>query len=245
MVRSKCTVRATAMTFKTIASKSAALLDSELMSTGGFTLEQLMELAGLSVAQAIFHQTPPPGKVLVLVGPGNNGGDGLVAARHLKLFGYDLAYYYPKKLEREPHYAKLVKELEDLKVTELKALEDTKRYMHQVDLIVDALFGFSFKPPLREPFGEVLTALKAAREKAIICSIDVPLGWDVDNGPIDEEINFDPQMLVSLSAPKPCSLKYHGYHWLGGRFISPEIAKKYGIETVTSRYRGCDQVVRL
>lgn len=215
------------------------------MSTGGFTLEQLMELAGLSVAQAIFNQRPPPGKVLVLVGPGNNGGDGLVAARHLKLFGYDIAYYYPKKLEREPHYRRLLDELKGLNVAEVEGLEKARGYMSQVDIIVDALFGFSFKPPLREPFGEVLTELKAVREKTFICSIDVPLGWDVDYGPMEEDINFDPQMLVSLSAPKLCSLKFRGNHWLGGRFINPEIAKKFDIESVVDKYRGCDQIVKL
>lgn len=51
-----------------------------------------MELAGLSVASAIYKSGSsepiykPPGKVLIVCGPGNNGGDGLVAARHLKLF---------------------------------------------------------------------------------------------------------------------------------------------------------------
>ena len=51
-----------------------------------------MELAGLSVASAIYKSGSldpiykPPGQVLVVCGPGNNGGDGLVAARHLKLF---------------------------------------------------------------------------------------------------------------------------------------------------------------
>lgn len=59
----------------------------------GFTLQQLMELAGFSVAQAVCRQFPLKGKteaekgkhVFVIAGPGNNGGDGLVCARHLKL----------------------------------------------------------------------------------------------------------------------------------------------------------------
>lgn len=61
----------------------------ELFDQYGFSVDQLMELAGLSVATAIAKEYPnQSGKVLVCCGPGNNGGDGLVAARHLKLFVY-------------------------------------------------------------------------------------------------------------------------------------------------------------
>ena len=57
------------------------------MSTPGFTIDQLMELAGLSCACSVYEVFPPKShpKVLILAGPGNNGGDGLVAARHLKV----------------------------------------------------------------------------------------------------------------------------------------------------------------
>lgn len=60
------------------------------MSSPGFSVDQLMELAGLSVATATCKAFPPSeySRVLVVAGPGNNGGDALVAARHLKHFGY-------------------------------------------------------------------------------------------------------------------------------------------------------------
>lgn len=63
----------------------------------GFTLDILMELAGQAVADTIklvdtqmVSQVPSFDRILVLVGPGNNGGDGIVSARHLKMMGYDV-----------------------------------------------------------------------------------------------------------------------------------------------------------
>lgn len=74
--------------------KDAQQLDEDLMSEdGAFELQQLMELAGLSCAQALAAAYPSSGskrqKVLVCCGPGNQGGDGLVAARHLRHFDYE------------------------------------------------------------------------------------------------------------------------------------------------------------
>lgn len=70
-----------------------------------------MELAGLTVSTA-FHKTyPPSSHVLVFVGPGNNGGDGLVAARHLKLWGYDVTCVVPKL--KDEFFEKLRKQAED------------------------------------------------------------------------------------------------------------------------------------
>ena len=101
--------------------KDAAALDVALMSVPGYTLEQLMELAGLSVAEAVYQvlasgdSTRVPKRILVVCGPGNNGGDGLVAARHLVMFGYEAKVVYPKKSQlKHPHYTNLIQQCEDL-----------------------------------------------------------------------------------------------------------------------------------
>lgn len=72
-------------------------IDQELFNVYKFSVDQLMELAGLSCATAIQKCFPPitHQKVLVLCGPGNNGGDGLVCSRHMQLFGYSCEVYYP------------------------------------------------------------------------------------------------------------------------------------------------------
>lgn len=74
---------------KYLSQEEAQNIDQELFTEYSFSVDQLMELAGLSVAVAITKAYPrgtSHSKVLVCSGPGNNGGDGLVAARHLKMF---------------------------------------------------------------------------------------------------------------------------------------------------------------
>ena len=82
-----------------------------------------MELAGLSVATAVhdFYQkqsvkSTGRRRILILAGPGNNGGDGLVAARHLKHFGFDCYVVYPKKSAGQL-FTNLVKQCEDLNIS--------------------------------------------------------------------------------------------------------------------------------
>lgn len=83
-----------------ISAAEASEIDHALMSADqhGYALEQLMELAGLACAQTVFRSYPPDTfpVILVGVGPGNQGGDGLVAARHLQQFGYNVLVWAPK-----------------------------------------------------------------------------------------------------------------------------------------------------
>ena len=241
------------MILKTLSSKAAAQLDADLMSSGAFSLDQLMELAGLSVASAVYKQYPPTpakNKLLVLVGPGNNGGDGLVASRHLKLWGYDPVLFYPKKSTKQPLYQRLVTQLQQLKVPEIDQLDEVKKLAgdSSVVAIIDTLFGFSFKPPIRPPFDELIGYLASSGDSvAPIVSVDIPSGWDVDSGPTDNNA-LQPKMLVSLTAPKPCATYFNAkdkVHYLGGRFINDEVAAKYDIADLIDLYKGDEQIVKI
>lgn len=53
-------------------------------------------------------------------------------------------------------------------------------------MIVDGIFGFSFKPPVREPYDKILDGFKEIKNKVPIFSIDIPSGWDVEKGNIDK-----------------------------------------------------------
>ncbi|OMH85188.1 NAD(P)H-hydrate epimerase [Zancudomyces culisetae] len=221
---------------------AASRFDTDLMSEKcGFVLEQLMELAGFSVAQSITKEYSAKKfpNVLVCVGPGNNGGDGLVAARHLSHFGYKPKLYYPKKSSKVAFYDSLLKQCVQCDIPVEK--DDFSQCLVNTDLIIDAFFGFGFKPPIREPY---LAALKALEGTAIpIVSVDVPSGWDVDMGPLNSE-GIKPEMLVSLTAPKPCAKLFSGkYHYLGGRFVPRFMLDEYNLNL--PKYPNSDQCVAL
>lgn len=82
-------------------------------------------------------------------------------------------------------------------------------------MIVDGIFGFSFKPPIRQPYNLVLNGFKNISTP--IFSIDIPSGWDVEKGNIEKM--YEPKYLISLTLPKEVAKFFTGKHYLGGRFI--------------------------
>ncbi|GAO16035.1 hypothetical protein UVI_02053810 [Ustilaginoidea virens] len=233
------------MALKTLGAKAAAALDQELMSTCAFSIDQLMELAGLSVSQAVYriHPLERGRRILVACGPGNNGthlgGDGLVAARHLFHYGYQPTVYYPKRSQKDL-YRRLTKQLEDL---EVPFAQDLQAALDSTDHIVDAIFGFSFSGEVRDPFPDVIRAFE--RTKLPITSVDAPSSWNIEHGPPRSGLgsSFMPTALVSLTAPKPLVKYFKGRHFIGGRFLTPNMATKYDLEIPT--YSGIDQVVEV
>ena len=135
-----------------------------------------------------------------------------------------------------------------------------KKALASSDVILDAIFGFSFNPPVRPPFDEVLPLL--TRSKLPIVSVDIPSGWDVQNGrpsgplPLpgssgtedgsSEERKveaLDPDVLISLTAPKEGVMEYKGRHFLGGRFVPKRLDERFGLNL--PEYPGTDLVVEL
>ncbi|WVR04535.1 NAD(P)H-hydrate epimerase [Kwoniella sp. DSM 27419] len=243
------------MSIKYISQKVAQQIDEELMSAAGaFSLDQLMELAGLSCAQAVAKSYPAQShrRVMVACGPGNQGGDGLVAARHLHHFSYKPTIYLPKPGNKDI-YQRLLRQCENLKIPVLKDVDEFKRELGQTDVILDAIFGFSFHPPLRAPFHEVLRAITSVHVP--IVSVDIPSGWSVTDGPqplytekdesgkSESVETFHPEVLISLTAPKEGVKTFKGRHFLGGRFVPDHLASKF--ELNLPEYPGVDQVVEL
>eukprot|EP00177_Eucheuma_denticulatum_P001189 GFKZ01002149.1.p1 GENE.GFKZ01002149.1~~GFKZ01002149.1.p1 ORF type:complete len:283 (-),score=27.68 GFKZ01002149.1:145-876(-) len=222
-----------------ITATQAAAIDAALMSPRyGFSLAQLMELAGLSVAQAVYKTKAPVATVVIVCGPGNNGGDGLVAARHLKLFGYHVRVVYPRQVAREP-FSGLVTQLRgmDVEVSNGVAVPDG-------DIVLDCVFGFSFRREggVRSPFREVIDGIN--RTRGLLVSVDVPSGWDVGGGDREGGVR-EPGVLISLTAPKGVAAEVgeSSVQYVGGRFIPPSLQEEIGFDLPV--YNDVDQVVRV
>lgn len=251
---------------KYLTQKEAQDIDIELMdeSKQAFSVDQLMEMAGMSVSHAAWRILDENGiditdrKILCVVGPGNNGGDALVAARHLRYFGAQVHLWIPKRssIDRKELYRRLLVQCE-------KAGVHQQQYTHSEDtdsntvanhikqqrysLIIDGIFGFSFDPfhGIRAPFDRVIDSLIQVQDELPILSIDIPSGWHVEKGFHGlERKALQPQHLISLTAPKLCAQWFQGAsHWLGGRFVPEELAARYGLNLPP--YQSTDIVQRL
>lgn len=237
------------MSIRYLSAKLAQQIDEELMnSAGAFSLDQLMELAGLACAQtlATVYDKDKYSRVLVCCGPGNQGGDGLVAARHLSMFGYKPTLWMPKPGSKDI-YKRLHTQCTNMDILTLQASSDPsvvdnalRRALSDHDIILDAIFGFSFKPPVRAPFDAALPLLSSSGLP--IVSVDIPSGWDVEKGNA-EGVGLNPDVLISLTAPKEGVTGFKGRHFLGGRFVPKSMAEKYKLNL--PQYPGFAQIAEL
>ncbi|XP_042641006.1 NAD(P)H-hydrate epimerase isoform X2 [Tyto alba] len=172
--------------------EEAQAIDQELFTEYKFSVDQLMELAGLSCATAIAK-------------------------------GYEPTVYYPKR-PNKPLFEGLTTQCQKMDIPFLPEFPGEAALIDELyGLVVDAIFGFSFQGAVREPFGSILSTLE--RITVPIASIDIPSGWDVEKGKAD---GLQPDMLISLTAPKKAAAHFTGrYHFLGGRFVPAALQKKY------------------
>jgi NAD(P)H-hydrate epimerase len=158
-------------------------------------IELMMENAGLHLARLITNILPDPGNVLIGIGPGNNGGGGLVAARRLSAWGYRVMLDVP------------VKELNPLPKTQLKRALAFGTEIHtndNPDVFVDAYLGFSQRLPLSTSIQESVD-----KSNQISCpkiSLDIPTGFNKLSG----ETDFKPDMILTLGAMKSELIKLTG-----------------------------------
>lgn len=166
-----------------------------------------------------------------------------MCARHLLYYGYRPVVVYPKPNTRTPFLGKLVQQLAAHGIAVEAALP--AGLLDTCAFVVDAIFGYSFRPPVRGVFADIIAAVNASGRPVL--AVDVPSGWDVEAGPLPDTVAIAHcAVCVSLSAPKLCvarALPAGCRHYLGGRFVPPCLAEKMGLDLPA--FPGSDMVVLL
>ena len=137
----------------------------------------LMENAGRAVADEVSRRFPDAETVMVLCGPGNNGGDGFVAARHLRERGYKVRLGFNGDPTRLPTDAAAMAKLWSEGRVKLSA-----DLLAGSDVVVDALFGAGLARPIEGAFAELIDDVNASGLPVV--AIDVPSGIDGTTGEV-------------------------------------------------------------
>ena len=175
-------------------------LETEADHRFGLSSPTLMENAGKSAAEILSHSIHRQRSVnevecLILVGPGNNGGDGLVMGRCLQKWGAQVSLYRWKE-------QRLTIADQDVPAQETAArLEEA---FSRAAFIIDALLGTGRSRPLPESMRSLLARTRderARRETLRIVAVDLPTGMNADTGEVDPgTIRCD--MTITLACPK-------------------------------------------
>lgn len=148
-----------------------------LAVASGVRSSALMERAGEAVAAVAESMLPPGGRVAVLAGPGNNGGDGFVAARLLTERGYRVSVFLIGDRDSLKGDASLM-----ARAWKGPIEAPGRDFAHGAGLIIDALFGAGLDRPIE---GAAAAAIEAANESRVpILAIDLPSGVDGASGAI-------------------------------------------------------------
>lgn len=182
----------------------------------GIPLDTLMENAGKAVAGETRRilETIAQRCILCLIGPGNNGGDGLVAARYLHDWGATVSVYLCARKPAEDPKLALVKK-HGIPIIEGAQDENFKRLdelLSSVNCIIDAIFGTGKVRPFGGVIQRVLERVAAARRKnksLRIVAVDLPSGLNADSGEVDPACLYADDT-VTLGFPKPGLFSFPG-----------------------------------
>jgi NAD(P)H-hydrate epimerase len=192
---------------------------------GGLSFDQMMENAGRAIAEAIDEWVDADGlRVLVLVGPGNNGGDGLVAARHLVEMGASVTLYVWKRTtEADTNWdLALAHDIPATMMSSDTELDTLRALLAETDVLVDALLGTGVTRPIGGDLKQLLLAARTTIDERrqpvdgplvapadgfvltnppVVVALDVPSGLNSDDGTLDPAA-LPADITVTLAAAK-------------------------------------------
>lgn len=184
-----------------------------LAAEAGVPTLDLMERAGKAVAEAALDMVwGPDRRVAVLCGPGNNGGDGFVAARYLRDKGWDVRLFLLGDKEALRGDAAEMARRWPLPIR--PATPDALQSMH---LVVDALFGAGLSRPLGGEAAEMVRAVNASGLPVL--AVDVPSGLDGTTGEI-RGVAIQARRTVTFFRKKPGHVLMPGRHLCGETILA-------------------------
>jgi NAD(P)H-hydrate epimerase len=227
---------------------------------GGTSFAEMMERAGRGTARAIQRRIGARGKrVLILVGPGNNGGDGLVAAHYLWEMGARVTCYLWKR--SIDHDANLQRAKEDrlpmVWAEDDEGFEALRGLLTAADAVVDALLGVGVDRPISGTLKELLDAVRQTISEQsaptglaetvpsnsiapapLIVAVDCPTGLNCDTGALDPAA-VPADLTVTFAYPKQGLLRFPGAEAVGHIVVAdigipPELAEDVQLEMATA-----------
>ena len=204
-------------------------IDRIAVEDSGPSLLQMMEHAGMSLAiraLALLGDGWQGRRVIVLAGPGGNGGGGICAARHLANRGVDvLAVTSGRSSQADGALGQQLMALAEApaEVIPFSAAFDVA----EADLVIDAVIGYSLKEAPRGPTMALIRAAEAAA--APVISLDIPSGVDPDTGETPG-VAVHPAVTVTLALPKRGLTEHNaGELWLADLGIPPGVYARAGL----------------
>jgi NAD(P)H-hydrate epimerase len=223
-----------------LTSEEMGLVDRRTAEEFGVPLGRLMENAGGAVARFCLRQYPQARRALVMCGKGNNGGDGLVAARVLAEAGVDVevlllgreeevkgdAAEALRRLQVEAPEVGVRMVVEDAELAEARVAFDA------AELLIDAVVGTGFKPPLRGLAAGLRELVEGA--SAPVVAVDLPSGWDADSMEQNAEGAFRADAVVTFTRPK----RAHIFGSLTAAAFGPVVVAEIGSPEAAVRSEG-------
>ncbi|MGI5876601.1 MAG: NAD(P)H-hydrate dehydratase [Dethiobacteria bacterium] len=223
---------------KLVSGKKMGAIDREAIEQLGIPGLMLMENAGLQVVKFIQSnwKSPGKGKIIIICGKGNNGGDGFVISRHLHRLGYHLETWAmgdisDYKGDAAVNYHVLLQ----LGFTVFQASKDNLlgrlSDLGETDLIVDALLGTGIENLVRGPLKKIIAAINDSAAEVV--AIDIPSGISADSGAVmgtAVKANYT----VTFALPKRGLLLFPGVKY-AGRVLVVDIG-------IPKKLTGCSEI---
>lgn len=194
-------------------------IDMRMIEERGVSARALMEAAGRAIADTLIEDLEAPEPVLVLVGPGNNGGDGLVAARVLAERGWPTEVLAVRGDDFAGASAEVRAALPgEVPLRTIEELGDgAKAYIDRFGVVVDAMLGTGTSGPPRPPMDAVIRWVNGRRR--YVLSADIPTGLDADTGQAETAIRAN--RTVTIGLPKRGMVTAQGPALSGAVRVAP------------------------